>query len=134
MEHLWTGGGMSESVFIELEQSVFDGCVRFIEAANFKNSVTDRDVHNNKEALINAKMAECAVARWTGVPLGRLHWNASSYDDGSDVPVAFWRLDVKHTKNGKCLIWPKRKRHLLEDKRFDALVLVRGELLNFEIV
>jgi hypothetical protein len=107
--------------------------------ANGRNAasraVTCFDAHSNVELQAHAKMAECAFALWCGAdPKYAIQWERFC-DDGADFIFNGWRWDVKATKgNGKFLIWPIAKNEIFASKRFDMLVLVRGDVPNFEIV
>jgi len=97
-------------------------------------AVSTHGMERNVEWQAHGKMAECAFALWLGVSLDGLNWSRRP-DTGADISFYGFLLDVKATTaRGRYLIWPIGKRHIFESKRFDALVLVKGDIPIFEIV
>jgi hypothetical protein len=90
--------------------------------ANASLEVSSHGAQNNSILQAHAKGAECAFCLWAGIdPLTALNW-AAKIDRGFDV---FWsqrRIDIKHTANGRFLIWPINKREFLTEKPIDVLV------------
>jgi hypothetical protein len=94
--------------------------------------VSSHGAETNIELQALARMAECAFCIWLGRSIEALNWSRYC-DDGYDTPSSMGRVDVKHTKAGRLLIWPVRKNDLYQSKRFDVLVLVIGGPEIFEI-
>ena len=89
-------------------------------------AVTCFDAHANVELQALARMAECAFCLWAEQSLEKLKWDRWC-DDGADIIIPeAGRIDVKHTRFGRYLIWPIAKNQIFASKRFDVLVLVVG--------
>jgi hypothetical protein len=95
-------------------------------------AVTCFDAHSNIELQAYARMAECAFCVWADISTEKLNWSGTC-DDGADISAPD-RIDIKHTKGGRRLIWPLGKNSIFSSKRFNRLVLVIGDIFNgFEI-
>lgn len=98
-------------------------------------AVSSHGAENNPELQAIALMSECAFALWASLdPIGAVNWS-DRCDAGFDVKAWGARWDVKYTgRNGRYLIWPIRKRHILASKQFDDLVLIKAAPPRFLIV
>jgi hypothetical protein len=84
------------------------------------------DAASNPELQALARMGECAICIYGGLSVETLNWDRC-YDDGCDLVIGGKRVDVKHTRSGRYLIWPNPKNSLYEVKKFDVLALVIGD-------
>lgn len=125
---------MDSKLIIRLPPDLVSRCWRYGEQivsdyasgwnANSR-AVSCFDAEQNTELQALARMAECALCLWARQPIEKLDWGRHC-DAGFDLAVGDFRIDVKHTKNGRYLIWPIAKNSIFESKKFDALVLVIG--------
>lgn len=91
------------------------------------------DAESNVDLQALARMAECVFCINADISPDVLNWGRHC-DSGSDVHVNGLRIDVKHTKYGRYLIWPIAKNEIFSSKKFDALALVVGTPFeNFEV-
>ena len=128
---------------VTLPKDVMDRCVahgELVVASYFaglnvnSRSVSSHGADLDPELQAHAKMCECAFALWADLdPFKVLNWS-NRPDVGYDIEYMA-RIDVKGIRLGrKYLIWPIKKNRLYDRKKFDVLVLVRGDGPQFEIV
>ena len=95
-------------------------------------AVSSHGAEANPELWAKSKMGEAAFAIWCGVGVERLKWNPDRPDNGYDVTLSGYRIDVKTIDLAKrYLCWPINKNSFYLEKRFYGLVLVKGNAPEF---
>jgi hypothetical protein len=89
-------------------------------------ALSSHNAENDPVLQANARMAECVAALYYDLdPFTVLNWSRKP-DGGADFTYCGLRPDVKNTAMEKrACIWPLHKNHLLADKQFDILILVK---------
>src|SRR5260370_29578043 len=138
------GFSMGTRHLIMLPRDLVDRCRQFGEAAvgSFQRGESENsravsmlDIENDPEAQAHAKMGECAFCLWSGIPIEELSWRAKA-DLGWDAVKCGIRFDIKTAIKifYRLLIWPANKTKLYDKKNLNILVMVRGDVPQFEIV
>ncbi len=131
---------------ITLPQPIVDRCIRHADliVRNYESlyhpslkaslAVSSHGAQLNVKLQAHAKMAECAFCIWADLPIDEaLNWSGLP-DDGADVAIDSWQVDVKATTaRGRLLIWPVYKKQCYDRKHFNALVLVKGDVPDFRV-
>ena len=113
---------------VDLQQRCWDFAKELRQHYLDIGQCTEFTVESNIEALAFAKMAECTYCVYEALPVSKLHWNPKEADLGWDVPVTgVGKVDVKWTRYGSRLVWPKPRNHVFHQRVFDVLVLVHGD-------
>jgi hypothetical protein len=134
--------GTSISIWVALEQPLIERCHLFGAQMIHGYAIgrmTDRKVYGEADRCARlqgmAKMAECAFAIFARrSPEDDLDWFGDHKNgDGHDLVVDSYLFDVKHTEEGRMLIWPLTKNEEFWTKDFNCLALVVGSPPSFEI-
>jgi hypothetical protein len=110
-------------------------CVE-IDAGRFQNQYTTHDAQKKPELQALSKLSEYAFAQWCGLDQTAVTLGSVA-DDGGDVDVEQYRIDVKSCEMGKSLLlWPASKASKFDEKNFTHFVLVKYEFppSQFQIV
>jgi hypothetical protein len=134
--------GTITSIWVALEQALIERCLLFGAQMIHGYAVgrmTDRKVYGEADRCERlqamAKMAECAFAIFARRSPEDLDWFGDHKNgDGHDLVVDRYFFDVKHTEEGRKLIWPLTKNDEFWTKDFNCLALVVGSPPSFEIV
>jgi hypothetical protein len=100
--------------------------------------MTDRKVYAKADSDVRlqalSKMAECAFAIFARKSPDDLDWFGEHKNgEGHDLVVQKYLFDIKHTEDGRKLIWPVTKNDEFWTKDFNCLALVIGRPPVFEI-
>lgn len=132
------------SAFVRVPHSYVERCIRFgvdmvawyaseQGARSRSASVSGYGVQTCWRRQGQAKIGEVAAALYYGLdPNVAVNWQVGrGGDGGADITALGVRCDVKTTLPDRNVIWPKKKNHLFLQKKFDVILAVTSDQIDF---